>query len=313
MNNLKRFYEKVRRGLSRPRTLWILALVVVVAVGVGCNIRDSHQREAKQQSQLAQLAKQQKQKAEQQEKLNQTVKQHEDDLFTDATVDSKYASACARLQNRPGIVLTSGCNYNIRAHGKIDMAVVFIYDNDYYKDDLNILKGASNNPDSLQYINTYLKNQAARYKVSDPAQINMTFYGAYKSTEPAANLYYMDNRSKLLDIFQATSAANNVPEQNYDMVQYVLLNRVYGGVAFPGAHRAFTENSYTVPTFIHETLHLFGASDKYNNNDCNTVGTSDPFGRYNGSLPGVDIMCSNFSLGSSIINDITAREIGWQN
>jgi hypothetical protein len=107
------------------------------------------------------------------------------------------------------------------------------------------------------------------------------------------------------------------------MVHYVLLDNVPGGVAAPGLHRAFTFGgsslyaSYpveeTVGTFIHETLHLLGASDKYNNNECDTVGTNDPFKRSGGTLQGSDIMCNHISPSSAKINDITAREIGWQN
>lgn len=310
MNNLKRLYEKARRGLSRPRTLWLLALVVVVALGVGLNVRDSHQRKSAERAQLAALEKQQKQKAKQQTKLDQTVEQHSD-VFTDVSAGASNITSCARLQGRPGVVITSGCQYRLRAHGKLNMAVVFLYEgSNNFTDTMNGLKGDG----GLKYINTYLKDQAKRYKVTDPAQIDMTFYGSYQVADPVLGLFYRDNGVKLLDIFKRTSQANKVPEDQYDMVHYVLLNNIYGGIANPYDHRAFTYNSYaTVPTFVHETLHLFGASDKYNNNDCNTVGTADPFGRYNGSAPGVDIMCSNFSLGSSIINDITAREIGWQN
>jgi len=310
MNNLKRFYERAKHGLSRPRTLWILALVVVLAAGVGFNMYDSHSREIKQQDQLAQLAKQQKQKAKQQTKLDQVVKQH-DDVFTDVSPRATNVTSCPRLQGRPGVIITSGCRYRLQAHGKLTMAVVFLHEGDYSDSDtMNWLK----QDNELKYINTYLKEQAKRYKVADPPQIDMTFYGSYKLTDPVSNFNYRQQGGAILNIFDKTAQANKVPEDQYDMVHYVLLTGSYGGVASPQDHSAFTYSGYlALPTFVHETLHLFGASDKYNNNDCNTVGTADPFGRYEGSAPGVDIMCNNFSLGSSIINDITAREIGWQN
>lgn len=314
MDKLKRFFRKVVIILSRPMVIWAIALIVIVIAGVLFTIHGNSTRRANEAARLEKLSQQQKLKAKQQTKLDQMVQQHSD-VFTDISDAASTTTSCDRLKNRPGIILTNGCNYYIRAHGKLTMAVVFVYEGDVNTSfSMNALRGPANDQLSLNYINTFLKAQAARYGVKDPAQIDMTFYGPYRVTSPVVTLPYYERGTDIKNIFQSTADANKVPRSKYDMVHYVLLNSVYGGVAFPGQHEAFTENgSITSSVFIHETLHLLGASDKYNNNDCNTIGSSDPFGRYNGSLPGADIMCESFSIGLSVINDITAREIGWQN
>ena len=58
-------------------------------------------------------------------------------------------------------------------------------------------------------------------------------------------------------------------------------------------------------TFVHELLHLFGASDKYN----------VPLGSFPaGSVTGLDIMRMDVeSLSRLRVDPLTAREIGWSN
>jgi hypothetical protein len=61
---------------------------------------------------------------------------------------------------------------------------------------------------------------------------------------------------------------------------------------------------------------LFGATDKYvgeYDSSCKGDANADPFNRYSGAVVGNDIMCQAFDLNTSIINDVTAREIGWAN
>jgi hypothetical protein len=290
--------------------------VFVVVAAATLAWRDAANRSQQKEVALQQLVRDQKKRAEGSAN-NPAANEHADTSnlqFKDVSGRDFARPSCKRLENRKAIVITNGCNYELRAFGEVNMAVVFVYEAPGYEAVYNRLKNNDpNDQNSLYYFNSYIKSQAARYGVSDPAQLNMTFYGPYQVVRPANNLYYRDNRESLLDIFQDTSESNKVPEGDYDLVHYVFLDQTYGGVAFPTMHRAFTENDFVVQTFVHETLHLFNASDKYNNNDCSTIGTNDPFGRYNGTLPGTDVMCGQYDLNISKINDITAREIGWAN
>lgn len=234
--------------------------------------------------------------------------------FTDISSSDYKKPTCDRLDGRSGIIIQdNSCRYKIRAHGQLKMAVIFIYENsDGSTGDLS--NQDASNTNSLEYINTYIKREATRYGVDDPPNINIKYFGPFKTSASVSSLYYREDGYKILEIFNQTSASNNVPEDQYDMVHFVLLDNQYGGVAFPFMHRAVSYNDTIIGTFIHETLHLLGASDKYYDNDCNTIGTNDPFGRYNDTLPGNDIMCSvSWPLDVTKINDITAREIGWSN
>lgn len=307
------------RQIKIKKTDLIGALLVglILSVGTAVSWRAIQHRASARQTAIERLHKDQL-KASNNSVMQAVSEEHVDTIdtqFKDMSDGIFEKPTCARLRNRTAIVITdSSCNYTLRATGKATMAVVFVYDGQYSAADYNQLtdKGV-NNANSLVTINSYLQTQAKRYKISNPPTVEINFFGPYSTKEPVMNIYYRPNGTKLLDIYKKTASDNSVPEQDFDMVHYVLLNQMYGGIAFPGLHRAFTYNSATVPTFVHETLHLYGASDKYNNNDCNSIGKNDPFVRYDGKLPGSDIMCNNFSLNTSMINDITAREIGWPN
>lgn len=308
--------------IRNRKTIVIPIIVGLVLIGLAASvsIKQINDAKARKQAVLEQLAKDQQTKAEELASKSVISEEGHPDVsdlqFKDISEGTYKKPSCGRLENRPGIMITNtSCGYRIRAFGKLTMAVVFVYASSN-SSHAQLVSLDANDKNSLRYINTYLKAEAARYKAKDPPQIEMSFYGPYKVDEPVLSVYYRDNGSKLLDIYNKVSTNNKVPEDQYDMVHYVLLDHTYGGVAFPNLHRAFTyyaSGNVTTATFIHETLHLFGASDKYNNNDCSTIGTNDPFGRYNGTLPGSDIMCSNFNADVSRINDITAREIGWAN
>lgn len=304
-----------------PRAVTAISIVttlIIVFGGAFLSWDDAKQRNQDKEAVLTQLRTNQAKAAEKAKSTRPVAEQHTDVStieFKDVSEKDFLKPTCSRLENRSAIVISnSGCAYSLRATDKATMAVVFVYEAAYSTASYNGLTGKDpNNTNSLAHVNKYLQSQAKRYKVAEPPTIDMKFFGPYAVSESVINVYYRNNGQKLLDVYKKTSEDNKVPEQDYDMVHYVLLNDQYGGIAFPGLHRAFTYNVSVVPTFVHETLHLYGASDKYNNNDCNTIGANDPFGRYNGTLPGTDIMCSNFSLDYSMINDITAREIGWAN
>lgn len=223
---------------------------------------------------------------------------------------------CSKLKNRINIVIVSNnCDYNVRALGTTTMAVVFVSEkiDSFWTGEANKLKTVNNSKTSLHYTNTFLKKEAHRYGKSN-VSIKFSFFGPYKITKSLENIYYRENQGKYLETLSVTSQKNKVPEQNYDLVHYVYLSDSYGGSAFPGSHRAFTNASSSsgAGVFIHETLHLFKASDKYNNDECNTIGRANPFDKTEKPQQLTDIMCSA-SLDHGIINRITAREIGWPN
>ncbi len=316
MLKLKNILSKAQLLLKDKMVIrTIIAVFIVLIIAALFSWHNNKVLENQQHTALLKLEAQQKALAKQ--TIKSTTPKSDSistSQFSDVSNTGFNKPSCPQLENRPGIIITSSdCSYRLRAFGSIRMDVVLVYDQSYSQDIQNQLTNNDpNDQGSLYYVNTYYKNQAARYGVTNPMQLQYTFYGPYKTTQPVDNLYFRDNSEALLSTYQETAASNNVPEQKYDLTQYVLLDSVYGGYAFPTVHQAFTYSSFGVSTFAHETLHLFGATDKYNNNDCDTIGTSDPFGRYGGSQPGRDIMCDNFNL-TSIINDITAREIGWAN
>lgn len=306
-----------------PRWFQIAVVVVlVVAAGVGLDRYTAYNQSKIRKVTLDSLQKEQRALADKQRKQSEHTSEGHADVanteFKDVSSGDFKKSSCKRLENRKTVIITSSnCDYRLRAYGRAKAAVVFVYES-YLPQDQQVLMQAKSESDknSLFYINTYLKRQAARYKVSDPLQLDMDFYGPYKLSTKVSQLYYRDSSTTIMQAFNEASANNKVPEENYDIVEFIFMDGGYGGIAMPYLHRAFSYDSYVpqLPAiFTHETLHLFGASDKYNNNDCNTIGTGDPFGRYEGTKPGIDIMCVAFNLDSSSINDITAREIGWGN
>lgn len=232
--------------------------------------------------------------------------------------DKSSLPTCDSLHNRPGVIITSGsCDYRLRAKGQIDMAVVFLWDqpSDASTNELNAMKGPASSEQSLQYTNTYLHAQEAVYG-KPSLDVKLSYYGPFETRQPipGSNTSLSDTQA-IAELFASTSKANNVPESKYDITHYVYLPTYsFRSFALPSSHRAYTNPSYgrSTATFIHETLHMFGASDKYNNNDCNTRGKSNPFGAQADAK--FDIMCSDFGIFDNInVNIITAREIGWTN
>jgi len=225
--------------------------------------------------------------------------------------------ACSRLTNRINIIITnSSCSYRVRALGTTTMAVVFISEkiNNFWSNEAKKLKKIDGSLETLSYINTFLSKESKRYDKSG-INIELSFFGPYKISESLEGIYYRDNRGKFLEVLSETSGNNKVQEQNFDLVHYIYLSNSYGGSAFRRSHRAFTNtnSSRSSGVFIHETLHLFEAGDKYNDNDCNTVGKANPFDKTQKPQNLFDIMCRTNPLDSAIINKITAREIGWPN
>jgi hypothetical protein len=234
MQLLKLRLSKVFIILKKPLlTLPALAVIVIVVISLFITRHDDAANEASQNKAMVQLQSEQKALAKKDLKDTSTKKSDVSELtFTDISTAAADKSTCGRLQNRPGVVITdSECDYKLRAFGDIDAAVVFVYDNGYSPSTYNNLRDTNvNNPNSLAYINTYYTQQAKRYKVTNPMHISMTYYGPYHTTSPVDGLYYYDNGETLLQTYQATATANKVPESNYDIVEYILLDNVYGGV-----------------------------------------------------------------------------------
>lgn len=229
---------------------------------------------------------------------------------------------CDRLKNRANIIINSiDCsNYSVKAFDKTNMAVVFLWDGDSeeYKRIIDPLKDlGSNSENSLEYINTYVNKEMLKYDKKD-FKLKFSFYGPYTVSQPFSRpVNGNPDYAEYLKTSKDTSKANNVPEKNFDLVHYMYVSRTGwgGGVAFPESHRAITNINgvLDVPLIVHETLHLFGASDKYRGDDSKIIGSDDPFHRTKDSKQSavIDIMAGPHY--NSIINPITAREIGWIN
>lgn len=254
-------------------------------------------------------------------------KEHEEHEKLQKLIDSgslttaNVKSNCARLKNRETIVLYSqySCTYKMRATGTAKMAVVFVSDNAAvdYGGDIARYTANQTSKDSLNYINEFFKREAAR-KNNPNLTIEQTFYGPFQQVSAInGNNANLADTQEIIDALQNTSLQNKVPESDYDLVHYVYLRKdTFRSFALPDQHRAFTtaSNYRTTGTFIHETLHLFGASDKYNNGDCQTRGRGDPFNPNSPEKNLTDIMCQDYGdIATLNINTITAREIGWPN
>lgn len=320
------YFKRVKILLVRHKLLISIAglLLLVILLGLYQTYNLKRSREAalahfysQQQQKKAELAnvyenliEEQRQKEAEEHKKAQELAEEVDKNFKPNLPD------CSRLENRVNIIiLSNSCDYKVKALGETSMAIVFVSEalNSSTNEAVKNLKNG-NGTTSLSYMNSYLKKEAHRYGKSD-IRMQFDFYGPYKITKSLEDLYYRDNMGTYLEVLSDTSNKNKVPEQNYDLVHYIYLSTSYGGGAFPSSHRAFTNSvgEQEIGVFIHETLHLFGTTDKYNDNDCNTIGRADPFDSTQKPQELFDIMCSLFPLENAIINTITAREIGWSN
>ena len=239
-------------------------------------------------------------------------------IAADGLSASNPRQDCSNLENREAIVITdSMCSYRVRADGSVNMAVVFVKEANFsHKQKIAKLTGPSDSKASLNYINTYIKKEAKRNK-SDGVKIDLKFFGPYKASSslPAYD-DDLENYQTIVDALQETSKDNKVPESDFDLVHYVFMGHSgFRSFALPEDHRAFTDvtdDFDATATFIHETLHLFGASDKYEDGECESRGRSDPFKKSSSTIGLYDIMCSTYEgLDKLNINTITAREIGW--
>lgn len=216
---------------------------------------------------------------------------------------------------------------------------------------ISILKSGSNL--SLNRINTYLEKEAARYEVKG-FNLEIKIHGPHSLSKlnKVGDINYFWGKdpfgiAKLKDAFEAVKKENNITINEQDMTVFLYFDnsfqptkeseeRFYESKMF----RSFADeakattyiNVYDLePAFadkvleiiIHETLHLFGATDKYKETDyaCYEKGLGEP--DKTPLLPQTtgDIMCGLIETGKGkfergnlnnlVINRITAREIGW--
>jgi hypothetical protein len=212
---------------------------------------------------------------------------------------------------------------------------------------------------SLRYINTYLKEQAQKYQVND-LSLEIDFKGPYSLTslEKVGDMAYLWGKDivgtvKLRDGFDKLLKENNIGLAPDNLVVFLYFDNSYSETTKDAdprfyEHKTFrsfanpeTKTAYinvynfnplfskTVTSVVaHEILHLFGATDKYEENITNPRACSIR-GRgeidKNPPLPQTtgDIMClyieeseTKFKRGSLteknlVINKFTAEEIGW--
>ena len=331
-----KFHIPLPKGHRLRFPLWgIIVVVLLAGFGVGGKLAFNEYREKQEadQQKVAQFEKEQQKKRDDLARTFAEARKAEEAQHAKeaAERDKQIAEieksftfstpSCDKLQNRPNIkILSDDCAYQMRAtKGKVSIAVVFVTDDPNNAESLRKIgvgKGATQ--DGFGYINEYLTREAKRHKTAGPT-FTLDYFGPYKSTESLRDVYYRDNGHKWIEVLKATSEKNNVPEKNYDLVNYIYLdNPRGGGMAFPSDHRSFVGFSFYSGsgTFIHETLHLFGASDKYLQEDnvdkgCTNVGRGDASGQVNVTGELYDIMCVDAAPWERIINSVTAKEIGW--
>jgi len=210
---------------------------------------------------------------------------------------------------------------------------------------------------SLRYVETYYREQAKRYRAQ--SAISVAVHGPYAMTnlEKVGDIMYSWGKdafgvAKLEDAFDKILTDNNIVADKDAIVVYLYFDNSFDGSKTDDVYsfyehkkfRSFANqmkghsyiNVYNLtPAFsgtvteivVHETLHLFGASDKYIENPTTRICQLNGRGNttQNPPLPQTtgDIMClyvekdaKTFTRGSLmlrnlVVNEQTAKEIGW--
>ncbi len=209
---------------------------------------------------------------------------------------------------------------------------------------------------SLNYAETYMHTNAKKFGVKN-LDFNVKLYDTvynivdlYKVGD-VMNFWEKDmfGITKLQDAFEQVLTENNIPATENDLVIFLYFDnsndttgdpeRFYDSKKFRSFAKEINRRAYVnvfdfnyyasqffTEVYLHEALHLFGASDKYIEGQaaCTEKGRGQPdknpvFPQANG-----DIMCmfveqqqGRFIRGSIVnntlvINKITAKEIGWR-
>jgi len=213
---------------------------------------------------------------------------------------------------------------------------------------------------SLNYVKTYIKNEATKYNIKD-FKLDINTYGPYdlNGLGKVGDISYYWGKdpfgiAKLKDSFESTLKQNGLNFGDKDMVLFLYFDsslddtEANKNVGFyeTKKFRSFAEyeksrvyiNVYNFsPLFastvdkivIHETMHLFGASDKYiedaNDRLCKEEGRGDIYKLPTFPQTSGDITClfveyeeGKFKAGqiydgTLVVNTVSAREIGWIN
>lgn len=251
-----------------------------------------------------------------------------------------------------------------KAIGEYNLFLVFVKPTALNKSTItpliNILE-ASNEKSitSLYYINTFYKDQAKKYDI-DNFNLKISFHGIYnlEGLEKVGDIGYIWGKDpfatvRLQDSFDQLLKNNNIKFDNQSVAVFLYFDDSFGesnpyagdrfyehkkfrsfandntGRAFINVYNFDPNFAETVTEILsHEVLHLFGATDKYEESESVTRICSER-GRGNIDLKPIvpqqtaDIMCmyiekSNdkfvkalFSEDNLVINKFTAKEIGW--
>lgn len=217
----------------------------------------------------------------------------------------------------------------------------------------------SQNISSLYYLKTFYKKEAGRYGVSD-FNLQLKFHGPYTlekleqvgdvglfwSKDPFATTKLQDSFSKLLSedsislddkslvvfLYFDDSFNENTEDDSrfYEHKKFRSFADKNTGKSYINVYKLDKDFSKTVIEIVgHEVLHLFGASDKYEESEsvtrvCSKKGRGDLDLRPRVPQKTADIMCmyiekeddkfvrGSFLKNTLVINSLTAAEIGWK-
>ncbi|MBI2338215.1 hypothetical protein HYU95_03430 [Candidatus Daviesbacteria bacterium] len=212
---------------------------------------------------------------------------------------------------------------------------------------------------SLLYLNTFYTREAARYGMKNFA-VEISFEGVYNlpALEKIGDMAYIWNKDpfgtvKLQDSFRQLLKNPDAKPDKSDLVVFLYFDDSFGqndpnaedrfyeykkfrsfanesdGKAYINVYSfnpAFAENVTEIAA--HEVLHLFGATDKYEESEsvkrvCSERGRGDPDLKPAVPQQTTDILCmyietendqfirGHFSKKNMVINRVTAKEIGW--
>lgn len=251
----------------------------------------------------------------------------------------------------------------IKALGEFNLSFVLVKPTTVQESKLtplvNLLK-QQNNPryTSLYYLNTFYSNEAKKYQV-DNFHLAINIQGIYnlESLEKAGDMAYIWDKdpfgtAKIQDAFDKILIENNINKDKKNLVIFLYFDdsftntstatdRFYEHKKFRSFADKETGKAYinvydlndnfagsTVEIAAHELLHLFNATDKYEESEsvkraCSERGRGDLDLKPIVPQQTSDIMCryiekendrfvkGSFSDNNLVINSITAREIGW--
>lgn len=212
---------------------------------------------------------------------------------------------------------------------------------------------------STEYLNTYLSKEFSKYKIHD-FSLNIINHQiiTINSLSKAGDIGYLWGKdpyiiTKIKDGFNSSLKENNIKIARNDLVAFLYFDDSYDYIPDDNDRfydrkkfRSFADYQYgrtyidvynfspsfsatIIKILAHETLHLFGATDKYSDNpekkECSEKGLGEPNKTPLYPQATGDIMCLSIEIADGyfkpgsfinhelVINPITAKEIGWKN